>query len=284
MSFWSDLGNWASNAFGFAQANAASNARNQESNAVNSLQGFGSNAQGAAQGALGYTQGSMGANAADTLQRATSAGMGTAKQIAEQTGNATGRQVGSAARTAGLNKGQAALEAGQAAGGATAAALPQAEQQQIGNYYTGVNQGIGLQGQLGSQALGGYGGAASTAAGMAGTQGGQGQTGAGMLGNVIQGGASAGLGLATGGASGLAAALAKGGVTRGPSLAGEAGPEVVIPVRKILKVAPRPLAEVLKVIGPEIKETTEAGEGESKEPTISDLIKRIEALEGAKAS
>lgn len=260
MSFWSDVGNWLGNAFGVNQANAAQAGRQQAESGLQGLGQYGGQAAGAANQALGYTQGSLGANAGETLQKATTAGMQTAKQIASQTGNVAGRQAASAARTGGLNKGQAALSGGQAAGSAAAAALPQAEQQQIGNYYTGTGQGLQLQGQAGNQAVSAYGGQAQQGAGFAGTQGSQGQLGAGAALSMIP-------------------KLKEGGITSGMSISGEDGPEAVIPVKKLLKVAPRSLAEVLKVIRPQVEAQTTPAEGEGKNPTMDDLIRRIEALE-----
>ena len=265
--FWESAGNWLGNTFGVNQANNAQAANAQAQAGMTGAGQMGATGQAASNQALQGAQASLGANAGQTIQKATTAAMPVASQVAAQTGNVTGRQVGSAARTAGLNKGQAALEAGQAAGTATAATMPGALQNQIGNYMGATGQQIGLQGQTAAQGLQGYGTQAGTGAGYSSDQSKLGQAGAANLGNMVSGAAGGALG------------LKEGGITEGATLAGEAGPEAVIPIRKLLKIKPRSLEEILTVIRPQIEKTTSAGEGEGPEPTMKDLIARLVAVE-----
>jgi hypothetical protein len=272
--FWDSMGNWFGNALGINQANAAQQARGQEQQAVQSQQNLGTNMASGAGSALGYTQAGLGANPGQTVQNSLNAAMPAAKSIAAQTGNVAGRQTLSAARTAGLNKGQAALEGGQAGGNAAAAAMPGAIGQEQGVYMGGLNTGAGLSTGLGSVAAGALGSAGSTAAGMAGEQGKQGMQGFQQTaGGILSGAGSGAVGM---GAPAFLRALKKGGITEGPSLAGEAGPEAVIPIHKLLRAKPRAVKEVLKVIKPQLEAQAAAS------PDIAALIQRIEALEGKK--
>lgn len=270
MAFLKSLGNFLGNALGINQADAAQAARESEQQAVQSLQEYGNQTQEGSNRALRYTQAGLGESPTETLQKSYAASMPIAKQIAEQTGNAAGRQTQSMARTAGLNKGQAALEGGQAGGNAAAAAMPGALGQEQGLYMGGIGAGEQLQGQTGGQTIGAYGGAGGTSQAQADTQGKQGMLGFGTLGNIA-GSAATHFGMR---------GAKEGGIFDEPVIAGEAGPEIVIPVRKILKRKPRELAEILKIIKPEVEKTTKPKPEESSEPSIDDLIKRIEALEG----
>ncbi len=277
MTFWDELGNWVGNALGWNQAQAAQQARDQEAQAVQQQMNLAGGAAGGAANMLGSFQQSMGANAGQTIQNATNAAMPVARQIAGMTGNVSGRQTLSAARTAGLNKGQAALEGGQMAGNATQAAMPGAIQQQIGNYLGAAGQFGAMQGQLQGQALQGYGQAGQTAERMANPQGEQGRKGFGLGMGMLGSGIGA-FGTPAGAGSAALAGAAQGGIVESPTVAGEAGPEIVIPVRKIFKKK-RTLEEIIKVIRPEVEKTTEAHPDEKADPSVSDLRKRIEAIE-----
>ncbi len=179
MGFLQDVGSYLGNAFGVNQSAGADKFRDIGTSAL------GTGATTAENNANYYNEAakeSYGKNAGDTMENA----MGAAQRASQTAGRAAGGQVAGTARTAGLNKGQAAVEGGQAATRAYQNQIPA----QIGNYLNAAqnlssqgtaNTGLGIQ-------------AGSSAANASYQQGDQAQKGAGgifsTIGNAIAGIAS----------------------------------------------------------------------------------------------
>jgi hypothetical protein len=220
----------------------------------------------AAQGAAGIA----GKGAGQFAQEAGQAGQALGEQMGQTAATQGAQQATQAARTAGVNKGQAAMLGGQ----------------QAGNLYTqgqqaGQGMGMNAYGQGANTQLGGVN--AQTAASGAQTQAGAatGQIGAqqGALGLGQQNAGQqqgkdtwSGIGNAVGSVMKF---LGKGGVATSPSVVGEAGPEVVLPLTD-----PKRMAEILRKIGLD----KGAKEVEEQCPTCGGPMKKEAKKEEAKVN
>ena len=140
MGFFDTLGSM----FGITQGgqgSSASTAGEAQANAA------GANAQGQAQNAQNFAAQSYGPNAAATMERAQKASEGVSQEAAANAGNVAGRSTLSAARSAGLNKGQAALEGGQAGGTAAQQTYGQMLPAMMGQYQGAAQTQAGLGAQ-----------------------------------------------------------------------------------------------------------------------------------------
>ena len=104
----------------------------------------GENANTAQGNAQNFANQSYGANAADTMQKAQAAAQGVSKEAAENAGNVAGRSTLTAARSAGLNKGQASLEGGQAGSTAAQQTYGQMLPSMMGQYQNAAGTQAGL--------------------------------------------------------------------------------------------------------------------------------------------
>jgi len=160
----------------------------------------------------------MGVTGAQSAAQAGQAGQALGNQMGQQAATQGTQEATQAARTAGVNKGQAALLGGQQAGNLYTAGQQAGQGMGMQAYEQGANQQLAatqLHGNIGSAEL----------------SGGQSQ-----MGNAM-----AGLSKLAGGASSM---LSKGGITKGPAIVGEKGPEAVLPLNDRERTA-----QILEKIG-----------------------------------
>lgn len=181
------------------------------------------------------TAASMGANAGDYMRKAQESARGLAEEQGRVAATQGTRAATQAARTAGLNKGQAALAGTQRAGDLYTGAQQAGLQSGIGNYMTGTGQMAGQGAEMAGRQLG----AAQIRAGIGGQQ---------LQAGQQQGAATLGaMGDVVGAGIGLLKPKASGGVVTKPTaiLAGEDGPEVILPLTK-----PNTLDAILRKLKP----------------------------------
>lgn len=195
-----------------------------------------------------------GQDAATEAQKSIAAGQAAGEQMGQENARGVTQSTMQAARTAGLNPGQAAMLGGQATGQAFTQGRQAGQQMGTNAYQTAQSQRIG---------------AASGQAGIGGEQAAQGQqTGQDFWSGI--GKLAGGISSLIPGASGVAGALtgkAKGGIVNSPVIAGEAGPEAILPLKD-----PDRVAQILQKLGM-VKGAAEVKEMASACPTCGQPMK-----------